>query len=161
MTDHPQYVLVWCQRYNNRHDTLLILKDRPEWQKGRLNLPGGKIEEGENPEQAALRELEEETGYKGSTIRCMGILQDGPFRVFCMKSVITSMDPPQPKEGETEVPAWHSWFDAETDKRLMPNLRVIIPLMRCGVSGWRIGDTYRSEEKKLHTIKIAIPTHWD
>ena len=43
---------------------LIVKKDRPEWQKGRYNLPGGKIEEGEFPEEAAIRELEEEAGLK-------------------------------------------------------------------------------------------------
>jgi 8-oxo-dGTP diphosphatase len=43
---------------------LLIHKNRPEWQAGKLNGPGGKIEEGENGTKAVRREIEEETGLK-------------------------------------------------------------------------------------------------
>lgn len=45
----------------------LIRKNRPEWQKGRLNGIGGKIEPGELPDDAMVREFKEETGleFKG------------------------------------------------------------------------------------------------
>lgn len=41
---------------------LLIHKLRPDWQRGRLNGVGGKIEPGETPWQAMVREFQEETG---------------------------------------------------------------------------------------------------
>lgn len=43
---------------------VLIKKNRPAWQAGRFNGPGGKIEAGESPAQAAAREFEEETGAR-------------------------------------------------------------------------------------------------
>lgn len=39
----------------------LIRKDRPSWQKGALNAIGGKIENGESPLKAMVRENKEET----------------------------------------------------------------------------------------------------
>lgn len=42
----------------------LIKKEKPEWQKGRLNAIGGKIEEGEEPIDAQVREFREETGVE-------------------------------------------------------------------------------------------------
>lgn len=41
---------------------LLIEKTKPDWQKGRLNLPGGHIEQGETCLQCVRREFQEETG---------------------------------------------------------------------------------------------------
>jgi 8-oxo-dGTP diphosphatase len=41
---------------------VLILKNRPEWQAGKLNGVGGHIEDGEEPRDAMVREFFEETG---------------------------------------------------------------------------------------------------
>lgn len=46
----------------DRSKLALILKDRPAWQAGHLNGIGGKIEAGENPLEAHIREFKEETG---------------------------------------------------------------------------------------------------
>ena len=45
---------------------LLIRKSRPEWQAGKLNGIGGKIEPGETPLDAMVREFREETGLSTS-----------------------------------------------------------------------------------------------
>ena len=43
---------------------LLVRKNKPAWQKGKLNGIGGKIEEGETPDDAMHREFFEETGIE-------------------------------------------------------------------------------------------------
>lgn len=43
---------------------VLICKVKPDWQKGKLNGVGGKIEKGESPEQAMEREFFEEAGVR-------------------------------------------------------------------------------------------------
>lgn len=75
-----------------RENVALIEKQKPDWQKGKLNGIGGKIEEGESPVQAMVREFEEETGcretlwrwycdlkFQGATIHffmCIGDLSE-------------------------------------------------------------------------------------
>lgn len=48
----------------NYEKVVLIRKKRPEWQKGFLNGPGGKIEANETPLDAMRREFWEETGFR-------------------------------------------------------------------------------------------------
>lgn len=45
-----------------KENVVLIRKNRPEWQAGRLNGVGGKIEDGETSSEAMSREFWEETG---------------------------------------------------------------------------------------------------
>lgn len=62
---------------------LLLLRRRPDCDAGGCwAYPGGKIEQGETPEQAAVRELAEETGlaYAGPLVST-GITDDG-FQAF-------------------------------------------------------------------------------
>jgi ADP-ribose pyrophosphatase len=47
-----------------RREVLLIRQFRPIFGQVFLELPGGRIEPGESPSQAAIREVEEETGYE-------------------------------------------------------------------------------------------------
>ena len=51
---------------------LMIRKNRPDWQAGKLNFPGGHIEEGEQPDYAACRELYEETGLTAHKVSEIG-----------------------------------------------------------------------------------------
>lgn len=46
----------------NMHSVILIKKNKPEWQRGKLNGIGGKIELGESSIDAMVRECKEETG---------------------------------------------------------------------------------------------------
>lgn len=56
----------------SRGDGLLFVRRAVEPAKGLWTLPGGFIELGETAEQAALRELEEETGLNGRGTRLIG-----------------------------------------------------------------------------------------
>ncbi|REK66057.1 MULTISPECIES: NUDIX hydrolase [Cohnella] len=48
---------------------LVVEQFRKPLERVEVEIPAGKLEPGEDPEQAALRELEEETGYRAKSIR--------------------------------------------------------------------------------------------
>jgi 8-oxo-dGTP diphosphatase len=85
MTEYVVGFLIENQKgYNyNVPMVALIKKTKPEWQKGFLNGIGGKIEAGEEPLIAMIREFQEETGASVLEWRRFAdlILNDG--KVYC------------------------------------------------------------------------------
>jgi 8-oxo-dGTP diphosphatase len=61
MDDYKEYVLGFM--FNCYGDRLLLInKNRPLWQKGKINGIGGKLEANEHILEAMIREFKEETG---------------------------------------------------------------------------------------------------
>lgn len=54
--------------YNKEQNKILMCKREKEPYKGKFNLVGGKVEQDENEERAAYRELQEETGITNQDI---------------------------------------------------------------------------------------------
>lgn len=107
---------------------LLIQKKRPEWQKGKFNGIGGRIEEGENPLDCIVREVFEETTLKI------------PHDSWLHFGAITNVDKTQlslfcciyqgvPDDAKTNTDEQIAWVDAlALPEKMMSNLRWLIPL---------------------------------
>lgn len=162
-----EYVLLACTRKvpmglgEFSSEILLILKDRPLSQIGKLNLIGGGIEDGESPEFAAEREAKEETGLSIRGVEVNGILRDRSFVIHCCTCKVDDpYRPLTPRKGETEKPMWKRLDHAIYDDRLMPNLRVIIPLLTMefnGVFGWEITSDSAQQNGLFYDLKITLP----
>lgn len=59
-----KYVLGFCFDKADAYKVLLVRKNRPDWQKGKLNGVGGHVEANESPLAAMHRECREETGLE-------------------------------------------------------------------------------------------------
>lgn len=65
MSRHRFPVSVKAAIFNDENDLLMIFMDN----RGDYGLPGGHIDEGEQPDDAIRRELDEETGVQDYTLR--------------------------------------------------------------------------------------------
>lgn len=142
-----KYVLCFVQ---DGFYTLVLEKVRPEWQKGRLNLPGGKIEPGETPEEAAVRELYEETGLETDVCETMGEIEGPDWHITVVKCYPIDYNIQQREEERPD------WLEHVHDRRLMNNLRVIIPILHAEVRGWKL--VYADESPTKFTMELPCLT---
>jgi 8-oxo-dGTP pyrophosphatase MutT (NUDIX family) len=175
MSDKIEYVVAYAKRISEGVERILLVKkDRPEYMVGRYNLVGGKIEKGELPYEAAERELREEAGIEsvqeGDLVymptECVGRIETPRSRIYvCVVYVNgrpgTSEDPEiKPREGETEEVFWKDWTIAKDSQFLMPNLRLVVPLILNNIQGWVIHDMDNHWDGQLtHELKLELPTN--
>jgi 8-oxo-dGTP diphosphatase len=100
----------------------LIEKNRPDWQKGRLNAPGGKIEKGETPLEAMVREFREEAGAEVLSWRQFAELTGDGYRLYCF----TSRHKAEIKTMTDEAVGWYPLDDLPAN--ILPNARFLIPM---------------------------------
>jgi 8-oxo-dGTP diphosphatase len=123
------YCLGFCFDNPSKH-VVLISKEKPEWQKGKINGVGGKIKKEETPLQAMIREFGEEAGVVVHDWRhcitlieqdlkwCMYIFRTHLLLDF-MRVYIQSMT--EEKVGIYVV--------NKLPENVIPNLRWIIPML--------------------------------
>ena len=156
-----QYVLCFAQQVPYRTLPEVILIERlNEPHAGKLNLPGGKIHDGEIPEAAAVRELHEETGLWASSAdtKVLGTIEGETWQVhvcYCPYRSTPALGPSQ--EARTQAPdegqvLTLSIREALDDPKLIPNLQVIIPLCIAKATGWRMQDTHDGVIVQLNSV---------
>ncbi len=57
-------------------DTFLLVQENGARSRGWWNWPQGRVEEGETPEEAAIREAKEETGFDITIVRKLAVLTE-------------------------------------------------------------------------------------
>jgi 8-oxo-dGTP pyrophosphatase MutT (NUDIX family) len=139
----------------------MVLKKKPEWMVGMLNLPGGKLNFDESPVHAAIRELKEETGLdevqQDEPSRYLGHIQGTKSIIHCVRVPISARQELNPGPDETEEINWYNLPDLYNLPNLMPNLRVTIPLMAKGVRNWILYDLDGGwREKDRHKVDLVF-----
>lgn len=128
-----KYVVGFCFDRGERN-VLLILKERPDWQRGFLNGLGGHVEDGESPAQAMVREFDEETSgrLRGRVVWApFARLRGEGFELWCFRGAygeefsedLAGQDAPG---GEViQVVAASA---LHLCRNLVPNLRYLVPM---------------------------------
>jgi 8-oxo-dGTP diphosphatase len=113
---------------------VLIRKNRPEWQKGKLNGVGGKVEENESPWDAIHREFFEETGVVTTGWRLFSVYNGGDLGVpgslyeIYFYWMIGDVTKPKTNTDEEVVVVDVSSLADRTDA--IPNLRWLVQMAR-------------------------------
>jgi 8-oxo-dGTP diphosphatase len=112
---------------NNKTQVALITKARPDWQKGKLNGIGGKVQETESVYTAMRREFKEEAGADVYDWKLFCILsgksETNPWTVAMFKSEC----PVEIKTMEDEPVGWYLTSMIE-HLNVIPNLKWLIPM---------------------------------
>lgn len=109
MPEKPFAVIAWVQR----GDEFLAVSRKHNHED--LGFAGGKIEEGEEPEAAALRELEEETGLKAKKGRFLYCAESTTKTFFTWVYVVEEWE----GEAHSREGSWVGWVPVSrfVDKR--------------------------------------------
>jgi len=144
-------------------DFLLVRKAQPEWQRGRLNLPGGKVEPDEDVMDAAWRELREETGIDSA--KCWWSYGGGIFgeewnvdvwRAEVPVSEFGNLRPEFPRDHPRHEPLTVSSLDdAVREPTLIPNLRAVLPLMAAHVP-FQLRDDFEDSDPQRATHRMEL-----
>ena len=135
-----EYTLCYTPLMRKHTSIVLIRKSKPEWQAGKLNMPGGHVEPGETPLECAKRELEEETGLVSTKEELMGQLSGPDYRVHVVFCRAYNQFPASLTKEEVVLPFLS---EAVHLPDLIENLKIVIPLCLCGVKGWDIQGNYK------------------
>jgi 8-oxo-dGTP diphosphatase len=126
-----RYVLGFLFSYDLQR-VALIHKERPNWQKGKLNGIGGHLEEGEMSVDAMSREFFEETGVKIPLWDWQEFCQmeGSGFRVDCFTARLKTVgDDPKLDKKTDEMPCWYSLeYLHKENPPMISHLKWLIPM---------------------------------
>ena len=112
---------------NDRERVALIKKTRPAWQAGFLNGVGGKIETGESPLQAMVREFHEEANFLHNDWTLFATMTNSQFIVHCFKATTDLIDEVMTMTEEEVVVTFVDEIGVGLHT-VIPNLHWLIPM---------------------------------
>ena len=114
------------------NQVVLVRKERPEWQAGRINGVGGHVENGESFLAAMIREFGEETG-----------VYESGWRTLCHLKALPEEGPPVEvmfffaRAGDEKIASVHTTTDeqivlvkSQYSDEMLPNLEWLLPMAK-------------------------------
>lgn len=93
---------------------------------GYYDIPGGKIEEGESPEETAIREMKEETGIDIKNLKYKGnMIIEYPNRIFDFDVFITNVSEGEPQEFEENTSEWIDIKALLQKEKILSNIMIL------------------------------------
>lgn len=112
----------------SKNYVVLIKKNRPAWQKGFLNGVGGKIEPGESPESAMVREFYEETGV--NTVKTdwneFAVMEGDHAKIHVFKAISNDACAMADTKTDEIVDVFNVWD--VPNLKIVPNLKWLVPM---------------------------------
>ncbi|MGD8192106.1 NUDIX hydrolase [Brevibacillus ginsengisoli] len=146
-----------------KEDKVLVVKKSYGGLKGKWSFPAGFVEQGETVDQAAVREVLEETGITASVKQVVGI-RTGVIRdEISDNMVIFLMDyregEPKPQPGEIEVATFLPVEELIHDPLSTEYLRIILPNLPADLSNALLGGEYQPDPVFGYTsYKVFAPS---
>ena len=93
---------------------------------GYYDIPGGKIEGEETPEQTAIREMKEETGLKIKNLKYKGkMIIEYPNRIFDFDVFICNECEGKPQDFEENTSEWIEINELLKKERILSNIMIL------------------------------------
>lgn len=93
---------------------------------GYYDIPGGKIEKGENSEQTAIREMKEETGLKVGKLKYKGnMIIEYPNRIFDFDVFVSSQSEGKLQEFEENTSEWMEINELLQKEKILSNIIIL------------------------------------
>ena len=141
-----EYVVGFPMNLERSH-IVLVQKTKPDYLRGMWNGPGGKVEEGEIPHEAMMRELREETGLSAVVTMEHAFIEmiasregESDWRIWFFEIRLPHADLEEARQQPGEELVAVRSIQMLDRRRLVPNLCWIIPYML---------DDYRTEHMRL------------
>lgn len=93
---------------------------------GYYEIPGGKIETGETPEQTAIREMKEETGITIENLKYKGNMTvEYPNRIFDLDVFLSAEYKGEPQEFEENTSEWIEINELLKKEKILSNIIIL------------------------------------
>ena len=119
----------YFERFRDEWLVWLIRKERPEWQRGKLNGIGGHIEPGERPADAMRREFREEAGLDVETWEHALTMEGTGWRVHIFRAFSYEFRTEHPSTQTDEVVGFYQVGAMFPHSLVVPNLCWMVPFL--------------------------------